>query len=255
MFEKQTFGTPGPHAQKPRPNRACVMDCGSPLPLSVGRSRPCRQPEDVPITKNQTTGSPSPGGEGRDEGELPLAEVRGSNFSTPVPSVPPNNFAIPQSAICNPQLKILLPSHPQNPPRERAFLKNKPAIGLRARRAGWRGATREHIRKKSVTEEPQRHPACSAARLLGIFFRHALTPSASTILFSHLLTFSTFPSAKTNNQKLTIPQYPQCESWHPRRQTLAVNCANRPQKKFGIFSSQLHGKPLGNQQKSIKKTN
>jgi hypothetical protein len=34
------------------------------------------------------------------------------------------------------------------------------SASLRTRRAGWRGATREHIRKKSVIEEQQRQPAC-----------------------------------------------------------------------------------------------
>jgi len=56
----------------------------------------------------------------------------------------------------------------------RACLKNRPVMGLRARRVGWPGATRVPIRETSVTEEQQRQPACPAARPPGIFFRHAL---------------------------------------------------------------------------------
>jgi len=56
----------------------------------------------------------------------------------------------------------------------RACRKNRRAVGLRARRAGWRGATREHIREKSVTKEQQRRPASPAARPPGILFRYAL---------------------------------------------------------------------------------
>ncbi len=57
----------------------------------------------------------------------------------------------------------------------RVCLKNRSAMGSRARRAGWRGVTREHIREKSVTEEQRRQPARPAARPPGIFFRHALS--------------------------------------------------------------------------------
>ena len=76
-------------------------------------------------------------------------------------------------SVANPALQIKKP--PQNVRKNvRACLKNRPAMGLRARQAGWRGATREHIREKSVTEEQQRQPACPAARPPGIFFSHAL---------------------------------------------------------------------------------
>ena len=67
----------------------------------------------------------------------------------------------------------------------RACLKNGPAMGLRARRVGWRGATREHIREKSVTGEQRRQSACPSparapARPPGIFFRDALTGQKQT---------------------------------------------------------------------------
>ena len=76
---------------------------------------------------------------------------------------------------------------------QRACLKNRPAMGLRTRRAGWLGATREHIRRKSVTEEQRRQPAGPAARPPGIFFRHALSFINSIIRllqpkFKHRLT-------------------------------------------------------------------
>src|SRR5436190_5859708 len=56
----------------------------------------------------------------------------------------------------------------------RACLKNRPGKGLRARRGGWRGARREHIREKSVTDEQRSHPPRPAARPTGIFLKHAL---------------------------------------------------------------------------------
>jgi len=60
----------------------------------------------------------------------------------------------------------------------RACLKSRPAGGLRARLAGWRGATREHIRDKSVTEAQRRQPASPAAGRPGVFLRQALRGAA-----------------------------------------------------------------------------
>src|SRR5580765_6925074 len=56
----------------------------------------------------------------------------------------------------------------------RACFKNRLGKGLRARRGGWRGARREHIREKSVTDEQKSHPPPPAARPTGIFSKHAL---------------------------------------------------------------------------------
>jgi hypothetical protein len=67
----------------------------------------------------------------------------------------------------------------------RACLKNKPAAGWQARRSGWRGATREHIREKSVTEEQRSQTDCPAARRPGVFFRHA--PKFSALWAAALL--------------------------------------------------------------------
>jgi hypothetical protein len=69
----------------------------------------------------------------------------------------------------------------------RVCLKNRPAMGLRARRVGWRGATKEHIREKSVTEEQRRQPACPAARPSGIFLRHALRFAKFLLRFDAML--------------------------------------------------------------------
>src|SRR3954452_3505928 len=57
----------------------------------------------------------------------------------------------------------------------RACFKNRPGKGLRARRSGWRGARREHIREKSVTDEQQSQPPRPAARPTGILLKHALS--------------------------------------------------------------------------------
>src|SRR5213595_3543779 len=60
----------------------------------------------------------------------------------------------------------------------RACFKNRPGKGLRARRGGWRGVRREHIREKSVTDEQRSHPPRPAARPTGIFLKHALRISS-----------------------------------------------------------------------------
>jgi hypothetical protein len=56
-------------------------------------------------------------------------------------------------------------------------------MGLRARRARWQGATKEHIRPQSVTEEQRSQLARPAARPPGLFLKHALSiPSISGVL-------------------------------------------------------------------------
>ena len=152
--------------------------------------------------------SPSLGGEGRDEGEL---NPRGSKSALTFILAPdfwilnsapfPSSFWKPIEPYCN------LQNPTERPPGgvkclqtfpnlwhlismrrfgQRAYLKNRLAMGLRARRTGWQGATREHIRQKSVTEEQRRQPACPAARPLGIFFRHALILLAIVFCFAAL---------------------------------------------------------------------
>ena len=51
---------------------------------------------------------------------------------------------------------------------------NRSGKGLRARRGGWRGARRAHIREKSVTEERRSQPPRPAARPTEKFSKHAL---------------------------------------------------------------------------------
>jgi hypothetical protein len=55
----------------------------------------------------------------------------------------------------------------------RACLENRSGKVLRARRGGWLGATKAHIREKSATEEQRRPQPCPAARPTEIFSRHA----------------------------------------------------------------------------------
>jgi len=57
----------------------------------------------------------------------------------------------------------------------RACFENRSGEGLRARRAGWRGATKENIPRGSSTKEQRRQPARPAARPTEIFSKHALT--------------------------------------------------------------------------------
>ncbi len=66
--------------------------------------------------------------------------------------------------------------------KHRACFKNRSGKGLRARRGGWRGATRAHIRQKSVTEEQRSQPPRPAARPTGIFSKPALTHFASLLV-------------------------------------------------------------------------
>ncbi len=66
----------------------------------------------------------------------------------------------------------------------RTCLKNRPAEGLPARRPGWQGATREHIRKKSVTGEQRLQSDCPAARPPGIFFRHAPSGARFSVIIA-----------------------------------------------------------------------
>jgi hypothetical protein len=66
--------------------------------------------------------------------------------------------------------------------RLRACFENRSGRGLRARRGDWRGATREHIREKSVTEEQRSQPPRPAARPPEIFSKHALMGFAQGIL-------------------------------------------------------------------------
>src|SRR5579862_4086159 len=67
----------------------------------------------------------------------------------------------------------------------RACFENRSRKGLRARRGGWRGATRAHIREKSATEEQRSQTPRPAARPTGIFSKHALSlqPSFYSGLF------------------------------------------------------------------------
>ena len=57
----------------------------------------------------------------------------------------------------------------------RACLESSSGKGLRARRGGWRGAPRAHIRKKSVTEAQRSQPPRPAARPPEILSKHALS--------------------------------------------------------------------------------
>ena len=63
----------------------------------------------------------------------------------------------------------------------RARLENRPERGWRARRAEWRGASREHMRQKSVTETQRSQTARPAARHPGVFSKHALKPLAARL--------------------------------------------------------------------------
>ena len=56
----------------------------------------------------------------------------------------------------------------------RACFENRSAKGLRARRGGWRGGTRAHIREKSLTDEQRSQPPCPDARPPETFSKHAL---------------------------------------------------------------------------------
>jgi hypothetical protein len=64
----------------------------------------------------------------------------------------------------------------------RACFENRSGKGLRARRGGWRGATKENIPRGSSTEEQRRQPPRPAARPPELFSKHTLKeeePSAT----------------------------------------------------------------------------
>ena len=54
MIDAQSFGSSLNQGHEPRPIRACVVECGSPLPLLVPQPIPCYHPNDILITNNQT---------------------------------------------------------------------------------------------------------------------------------------------------------------------------------------------------------
>ena len=56
----------------------------------------------------------------------------------------------------------------------RACFKNSAGQGMRARRGGWRGATKENIPRGSSSEEQRRQPPRPVARPPEIFLKHAL---------------------------------------------------------------------------------
>ena len=92
-----------------------------------------------------------------------------------------NNKTRQSSARCAIQTLGSLLNHNRNPNlnllcfrKVRACFENSSAKGLRARRGGWRGATRAHIREKSVTEDQRSQPPRPAARPPEIFSKHAL---------------------------------------------------------------------------------
>jgi hypothetical protein len=131
---------------------------------------------------------------------------------------------------------------------KRAFLKNKLAMGLRARQAGLRGATREHIRQKSVTEEQRRQPACPAARTPGIFFRYALEDICFILLALFVLGAASKPE-EGKEQPAAIPQDLRTESrqlavhlqWKPAPGSMGyeIQRANSPYGPFELRPNNL----------------
>ncbi len=85
-----------------------------------------------------------------------------------------------------------------------ACFENSSGQGLRARRGGWRGATRAHIREKSVTEEQRSQPPRPAARPPEIFSKHALSPKPTP---SNSRPFASIRGS--NSLVLQRPDFPQ----------------------------------------------
>jgi len=81
MIDAQSFESRPNRGYEPRPKLACVVDCGG-RDTTLGRVFNSRPPSSQYVYhEDQPIASPSPGGEGRGEGELSVAEARGSNFS------------------------------------------------------------------------------------------------------------------------------------------------------------------------------
>jgi hypothetical protein len=226
MFEKPTFGSSLHRGHEPRPNRACVVECGG-RDTAFGRGFNYLPPSNQhPHRQHQPIASPSPvsrrSGAKADGEDLSRLENGERNWAKPKAVRPGERKRASQRRDSSERGERLL------------FCCSFVGELLIA------GARGSHIALFPLRSRPLKSPL--------------ITPSLPMLLLAHFHNFSTFPSAKIKSQKLIIPQCSRASDANPLKPVLKVNCGNRAQKNSRNFFSHFHRKSLANQAKILQKT-
>ena len=116
----------------------------------------------------------------------------------------------------------------------RACFENGPGQGLRARRGGWRGATKENIPRGSSTEEQRSQPPRPAARPPETFSKHALRDfklvGCMTVLTAPSISRKT-PGGRTSGSAVYPAQMRRLNSRHAAATSGALRIAETTQSR------------------------
>ena len=218
MFEKQTFESSLHRGHEPRPNRACVVECGG-RDTAFGRGFNSLPPSNQhPHREHQAIAFPSP--VSRRSG----AKADGEDLSRLGKGE--RNWAKP---------KAVRPGERERGERQLLYCSFAGELSL----AEARGS---NIALFPLPSHPQNPPG--------------VTPSLPTFLLGPIRIFSTFPSAKIKNQNLIIPQCSRASSGIPLKSDLSqiklIGHKKIP-KFFQPLSSEIIGKSGKNRPKNHAK--